>query len=62
MLKPKYVTVEEVPEFLSKIVSRDRLIGKGAGCETVSLQQTHQCKLDSGSGYLSEATLAVGYG
>lgn len=33
---PKYVTVEEVPEFLSKTLLMDYRVGKAAGSETVS--------------------------
>lgn len=33
---PKFVTVEEVPEFLSKTLPLDYRIGKAAGSETVS--------------------------
>lgn len=36
LLMPKYVTVEEVPEFLSKTLLMDYRVGKAAGSETVS--------------------------
>ncbi len=36
LLLPKFVTVEEVPDFLSKTLPLDYRIGKDAGSETVS--------------------------
>lgn len=37
LLMPKFVTVEEVPDFLSKTMLKDYLKGKGTGSGTVRL-------------------------